>query len=131
MTDPIADLLTRIRNALGKKHESVDVPKSGVKKAISQILKDQGLIKGFSEEEGFSTQGKIRIQLKYDTQDLPVIKGLKRISKPGRRQYLAYKDIRPVLNGTGLAILSTPKGILSDRAAKEQKVGGEILAHIW
>ncbi|MCB1214164.1 MAG: 30S ribosomal protein S8 [Deltaproteobacteria bacterium] len=131
MTDPIADMLTRIRNAQAKKHDMVDVPKSRVKKAIAQILKEQGLICDFSEEEGFSSQGKLRIQLKYDANNRPIIKGLKRVSKPGRREYTGYKGIRPMLNGTGLAILSTPKGILTDQAAREQKLGGEILAHIW
>lgn len=131
MTDPIADMLTRIRNALAKKHSRVEVPRSHVKKAIAEILKNQGLIQNFSEEEGFSSQGKLMIELKYDQEERPVLKGLKRVSRPGRRQYIGYQDIRPLLHGTGLAILSTPKGILSDQAAREQKVGGEILAHVW
>ncbi len=130
MTDPIADMLTRIRNALAKCHEVVEIPFSNMKKHIAEILKEEGFIRDFHVAD-YKGQGKILVHLKYTGKRKPAIIGLKRISKPGRRQYLGYQDLKPVLNGSGVAILSTSKGILTDRMAREQKLGGELLASIW
>lgn len=129
-TDPIADMLTRIRNALVAKHEVVDVPASNMKKAIAQILVNEGYIKGFETvEEG--TFKNIRITLKYGPNRTKVITGLKRISKPGLRVYARKDQIPRVLNGLGIAVLSTSRGLMTDREARKQAVGGEVLAYIW
>ncbi len=130
MTDPIADMLTRIRNALRVQHESVDVPASRLKLKIAEILKLEGYINNFQ----VITQGtkkKIRIFLKYDEKGRPVIEGLKRVSKPSRRVYAGYEDIPKVLNGYGINIISTSKGVITDREARRNRVGGEIICSIW
>jgi small subunit ribosomal protein S8 len=130
MTDPIADMLTRIRNALVARHETVDVPASTIKKAIAQILLSEGYIKGYELLES-GVQKTIRIQLKYGPNKQRVIVGLKRISRPGLRVY-ARKDKMPkVLGGLGIAIVSTPRGVMTDKDARKQAVGGEVLAYVW
>ena len=129
-TDPIADMLTRIRNAHRNKFKSVDVPASNMKLAIAQNLLDEGYIKGFEEIKN-ETQGIIRITLKYDEKGKQVISGLKRISKPGLRIYASKDELPQVLNGLGTALISTSKGIVTDKKARELGVGGEVLAYIW
>ena len=129
-TDPIADMLTRIRNALTAKHEDVLVPASTVKKAVAQILLDEGYIKGFDQrEDGVAKY--IHINLKYGPNKTRVITGLKRISKPGLRVYARKDQLPRVLNGLGIAVISTSRGIMTDREARKQGVGGEVLAYIW
>ena len=130
ITDKIADMLTRIRNASAAKHDTVDVPASNMKKAIAQILLDEGYIKGFQVIDD-GKQGIIRITLKYGVGKQAVITGLKRVSKPGLRIYSSCKDMPAVMNGLGIAILSTPKGIMTDKQAHKENVGGEVLAFIW
>lgn len=129
-TDPIADMLTRIRNASDSKHASVDVPASKMKKAIANILLDEGYIKSFEEIKD-DTQGIIRITLKYDEKGAKVIAGLKRISKPGLRVYASKDELPKVLNGLGIALISTSKGIKTDKEARKENLGGEVLAYIW
>ena len=129
MTDPLADMLTRIRNALAKRHEVVEVPSSKMKLAIAEILKSEGYIRDFHTAD-YKGQGKILIHLKYVNSG-PAIIGLKRISKPGRRIYQGYQEIKPVLSGTGVSVLSTPKGVVTDTKAQEMKVGGEVLLNVW
>lgn len=130
ITDTIADLLTRIRNANTAKHATVDVPASNVKKAITQILVDEGYVKGFQIIED-GKQGVIRITLKYGDNKSPVITGLRRVSKPGLRIYASCADMPKVRKGLGIAIVSTSKGIVTDKKARELNVGGEVLAYIW
>jgi small subunit ribosomal protein S8 len=129
-TDPIADMLTRIRNANTSKHATVDVPSSNIKKAIAQILADEGYIKSFEEIKD-EKQGIIRITLKYDEKGKKVISGLKRISKPGLRIYVNKDELPEVLNGLGIALISTSKGIKTDKEARKEGLGGEVLAYIW
>ena len=129
-TDPIADMLTRIRNANRNKFKTVDVPSSNMKLAIAQNLLDEGYIKAFEEIKN-ETQGIIRITLKYDENGNKVISGLKRISKPGLRIYASKDELPKVLNGLGTALISTSKGIVTDKKARELGVGGEVLAYIW
>ncbi|MEG0072990.1 MAG: 30S ribosomal protein S8 [Clostridia bacterium] len=129
ITDPIADMLTRIRNANSQRHATVDVPYSKVKKAIADILLNEGFITSFEVVEA-GAQGLIRITLKYENRT-KVIQGLKRISKPGLRIYAEVEDLPRVLNGLGIAIVSTSKGIITDKEARRQNVGGEVLAYIW
>ena len=129
-TDPIADMLTRIRNANRNKFKTVDVPASNMKLAIAQNLLDEGYIKAFEEIKN-ETQGIIRITLKYDEKGNKVIAGLKRISKPGLRVYAAKDELPKVLNGLGIALISTSKGIMTDKKARELGIGGEVLAYIW
>ena len=130
ITDPIADMLTRIRNALTAKHEDVLVPASTVKKAIAEILLDEGYIKSYDiREDGVAKY--IHIDLKYGPNKQRVITGLKRISKPGLRIYARKDQLPKVLNGLGIAIISTSRGIITDREARKQGVGGEVLAYIW
>ena len=132
ITDTIADLLTRIRNASSAKHETVDVPASNMKKAIVQILVDEGYVKSYTVlEDKSNTQGTIRIVLKYGAGKKPAITGLKRVSKPGLRVYTNVEDMPKVLKGLGIAILSTSKGIMTDKKARVENVGGEVLAYIW
>lgn len=129
LTDPIADMLTRVRNANAVMHEKVDVPHSKMKERIAEILKEQGYISNFK----IVTEGNnknIRIYLKYSGKER-VIKGIKRISKPGRRVYSSVEDMPRVLSGLGIAIVSTSKGIITDKVARAEKVGGEILAFVW
>ncbi len=130
MTDPIADLLTRIRNAITAHHDRVDVPASKIKVAIVRILKDEGFIKNFKVSKD-NKQGMIRIFLKYSERNVPVINGLKRISRPGRRVYEGADDITPVLSGLGMAIVTTSAGVMTDKEARRQNVGGEMLCQIW
>ena len=130
ITDKIADMLTRIRNASAAKHDTVDVPASNMKKAIAQILLDEGYIKGFQVIDD-GKQGIIRITLKYGVGKQAVITGLKRVSKPGLRIYSSCKDMPAVMNGLGIAIMSTPKGIMTDKQARKENVGGEVLAFVW
>ena len=128
--DPIADMLTRIRNAGNARHASVDVPASKMKKAIAQILLDEGYIKSFEVVEG-NTQGIIRIALKYVDGRQKAITGIKRVSKPGLRIYTNCEDMPKVMKGLGTAIISTSKGVMTDKAARAAHVGGEVLAFVW
>ena len=130
MSDVIADMLTRIRNANNAKHETVDIPASNMKKAIADILLAEGFIKGVQIIED-GKQGVIRITLKYEQGKQKVIHGLRRVSKPGLRIYSNYEDMPRVMNGLGIAIVSTSKGIMTDKKARANKVGGEILAFVW
>ena len=130
ITDPVADMLTRIRNANTAKHESVDVPASNLKKAIAKILLDEGYIKSYEVVED-GTQGVIRIQLKYLAGKEKVISGLRRVSKPGLRVYAGADELPRVLKGLGIAIISTSKGVMTDKAARASHVGGEVLAVVW
>ena len=130
MTDPIADMLTRIRNANVVKHETVDVPASNMKKELSRILLEEGFIRGYDVIED-GKQGIIRIQIKYGQPGERVISGLKRISKPGMRVYADKHEVPRVLNGLGISIISTSKGILTDRQARKENVGGEVICYVW
>ena len=130
ITVPIADLLTRIRNANSSKHDSVDVPASNMKRAIVEILNDEGYIKSYQIIED-GKQGVIRITLKYGPKNEKVISGLKRVSKPGLRIYAGAEELPRVLKGLGIAIVSTSKGIMTDKAARKQNIGGEVLAFVW
>ena len=130
ITDPVADMLTRIRNANSAKHETVDVPASNLKKAIAQILLDEGYIKSFQVVED-GTQGVIRIALKYLPGKEKVITGLRRVSKPGLRVYAGADELPRVLKGLGIAIISTSNGVMTDKKARANHVGGEVLAFVW
>ena len=130
ITDTIADMLTRIRNANAAKHASVDIPASNLKKQIAQILLDEGYIKSFKVIDD-NKQGIIRVTLKYTDTKAQVITGLRRVSKPGLRIYSNCKDMPKVMKGLGIAIVSTSKGIMTDKKARELNVGGEVLAFIW
>ena len=130
ITDPIADMLTRIRNANSAKHKTVDVPASKMKTAIAEILFKEGYIKSF-ELINNENQGIIRITLKYDEKGTRVIDGIKRISKPGLRVYAGKEELPRVLNGLGIAIISTSKGLKTDKEAREAGMGGEVLAYVW
>ena len=130
MTDPIADMLSRIRNANNARHKSVDIPCSNIKKEIAKILLDEGYIKGYDVVED-DKQGIIKIDLKYSQDGERVISGLKRISKPGLRVYVKCDDVPKVLGGLGIAIISTSKGIITDRMARQEKVGGEVICYVW
>ncbi len=130
ITDPIADMLTRIRNANSAKHETVDVPASNLKKAIAQILLEEGYIKSFQIADD-GTQGVIRITLKYLGNKEKVISGLRRVSKPGLRVYAGAEELPQVLRGLGIAIISTSKGVMTDKKARKEHVGGEVLAFVW
>ena len=130
-TDPIADMLTRIRNANSSKHKTVDVPASNMKLAIAEILLNEGYIKSFEEIKVENNQGIIRITLKYDEKGSRVIDGLKRISKPGLRVYASKDELPKVLNGLGIALISTSKGIKTDKEARKEGLGGEVLAYVW
>ena len=129
-TDPIADMLTRIRNASAAKHKTVDIPASKMKKSIADILYNEGYIKSV-EEIANENQGILRIALKYDENGAKVIAGIKRISKPGLRVYASAEKLPKVLNGLGIALISTSKGIKTDREARKENLGGEVLAYIW
>ncbi|WP_087975054.1 30S ribosomal protein S8 [Oceanobacillus rekensis] len=130
MTDPIADMLTRIRNANMVKHEKLELPASNMKKEIADILKREGFVKDYELVED-NKQGVLRIFLKYSVSEDRVITGIKRISKPGLRVYAKADEVPRVLNGLGIAIVSTSKGVLSDKEARSQAVGGEVLAYVW
>ena len=130
-TDPIADMLTRIRNANSSKHKTVDVPASNMKLGIAEILFKEGYIKSFEEIKETNNQGVIRITIKYTEKGKAVIDGLKRISKPGLRVYASKDELPKVLNGLGIALISTSKGIMTDKQAREAGLGGEVLAYVW
>lgn len=130
MTDPIADFLTRIRNANMVRHESLEVPASKIKKDIAEILKNEGFIKDVEYIDD-DKQGIIRVFLKYGKNNERVISGLKRISKPGLRSYVKADEVPKVLNGLGIAIISTSEGVITDKEARAKKIGGEVLAYIW
>jgi len=131
VNDPIADMLTRIRNAQIAKHDTVPIPASNAKKAIARILLEEGYIKAFEKIED-GVQGQIKLTLKYvNGKQQPVIAGLKRISKPGLRVYAGCEDLPKVLGGLGVAIISTSRGLMTDRKARQDKLGGEVLAYIW
>lgn len=130
-TDPIADMLTRIRNANSSKHKTVDIPCSNMKLAIANILLNEGYIKSLEEIKSENNQGIIRITLKYDEKGNKVIDGLKRISKPGLRVYASKDQLPQVLNGLGIALISTSKGIKTDKEARQEGLGGEVLAYVW
>ena len=130
ITDPVADMLTRIRNANSAKHDTVDVPASNMKKSIAQILLDEGYIKNFQIVDD-GTQGVIHITLKYNAGKEKVISGLRRVSKPGLRVYAGAEELPKVLRGLGIAIVSTSKGVMTDKKAREAHVGGEVLAFVW
>ena len=129
ISDVIADMLTRIRNANNAKHDTVDIPASNMKKSIAQILVDEGYIAGFQVIED-GKQGVIRVTLKYNGKE-KVLKGLKRVSKPGLRIYASCEEMPRVMNGLGVAIVSTSKGIMTDKQARKENVGGEVLAFVW
>jgi len=132
MTDPIADYLTRLRNAIKAQHRVVEIPSSKLKKEITKILFDQGYILNYKFVEGETPAGTIKIALKYDAVDkVNAIKCLTRVSRPGLRQYTGYKDMPRVLNGLGIAILSTSKGVMTNKEAKAQKIGGEVLCYVY
>ena len=130
ITDPVADMLTRIRNANSAKHETVDVPASNLKKAIAQILLDEGYIKSFSLQDN-GNRGVTHITLKYLGKKQPALSGLKRVSKPGLRIYAGADELPKVLKGLGIAIVSTSKGVMTDKKARENHIGGEVLAFVW
>jgi small subunit ribosomal protein S8 len=130
MTDPIADLLTRIRNALTARHDRVEVPASRLKVAIVRILKDEGFIKNFKVSRD-NKQGQIKIFLKYTEHNSPVINGLSRVSKPGRRVYQKTREIKPILSGLGVLIISTSRGVMTDKEARRHNLGGETICQIW
>lgn len=131
MTDPIADLLTRIRNAQAAGHSNVLVPRSKIKLAIVKLLKNEGFVEGYIDDESKNYQGVLKVFLRYDDGREGVIRGLQRISKPGRRIYVGKDEIPRVRNGLGIAILTTPQGVLTDRQARHAGVGGEVLCHVW
>lgn len=130
MTDPIADMLTRIRNGNSAKHQSIDVPASKIKKDIAEILLNEGFIKGYEVEED-GKQGILKIDLKYGENEERIISGIKRISKPGLRVYVKSTELPRVLGGLGIAIISTSKGVLTDKDARNQQVGGEVVCYVW
>jgi len=130
MTDPISDLLTRMRNALLAKHDRLDVPHSKLKRSVCGLLKDEGFIEDFEVVDS-PPQDLIRIYLRYNREGVPAARHLQRVSKPGRRVYRGAGDVKPVLNGLGVAIVSTSRGLLTDRQAREQRIGGEILCELW
>lgn len=132
MTDPISDYLTRLRNAIKAGHKVVNIPASNIKKEMTKILKEKGYILNYKFEEGVNYQGNIKIALKYHPETgVPAIKTLTRISKPGLRKYADTDNLPRVLNGLGIAILSTPRGVITDKEAKEQHVGGEVLCYVY
>lgn len=130
MSDPLADMLTRIRNAGRAKHKSVDIPGSRMKTALASVLKEEGFIRNFKFIKD-NKQGVLRVYLKYEQNDRHVIYGVQRVSKPSRRVYVGSKDIKPVLNGLGISVLSTSKGLLTDKRARNENIGGEVLCAIW
>ena len=130
MTDPIADMLTRIRNAVNAKHKVVEVPASNIKKSIAQILLDEGFIDGFNVTDD-GKQGIITIDLKYGPNEEKVISGIKRISKPGLRVYARANEVPKVLGGLGIGIVSTSKGLVTDKVARKEGIGGEVICYVW
>jgi small subunit ribosomal protein S8 len=130
MTDPIADLLTRIRNAQRAGLEQIDVPASKIKQRICEVLRDEGFVRDVSHKDD-AKQGVITVVLKYDADKRPAISEIRRQSRPGLRRYLSFQDIPPVMNGLGIAVLSTSRGVMVDREARKQRLGGELLATVW
>jgi small subunit ribosomal protein S8 len=130
LTDPVADMLTRIRNGLQARHPAVTMPSSKLKVAVAEVLRDEGFIQGFQELEE-SPQKKLRIELKYVDKNVPVVTGIKRVSKPGLRVYSGASEMPRVYGGLGVAIVSTSKGVMSGRRARRMGVGGEVLCHVW
>jgi small subunit ribosomal protein S8 len=130
MTDPIADMLTRIRNGNNAKHDSVDIPASNIKKQLAQILLDEGFVKGYDVIDD-GKQGIIRVDLKFGQHNQKVISGIKRISKPGLRVYVKNDEVPRVLGGLGIAILSTSKGVMTDKEARKEGIGGEVICYVW
>lgn len=130
MTDPIADMLTRIRNALAARHNSVLIPGSKTKRRIAEILQQEGYIEGFTWEDEVTRQGRLDIQLRW-VGDIPAIEGISRVSRPGQRRYARVKDIPQVRNGLGIMIISTPRGMMTDRKARKAGVGGELVCSVW
>jgi small subunit ribosomal protein S8 len=130
MTDPIADMLTRIRNAVQRRHESTEMPSSNMKVAIAKVLRDEGFIKGYQvlEDRPFKM---LRVDLQYTGKHVPVLTGIKRISKPGLRVYTKSAEIPRVYGGLGIAVVSTPKGVMSGRQARRLNIGGEVICHVW
>jgi len=131
MTDPIADMLTRIRNALAARHERVQIPASRMKQEIARVLKEEGYILDFHVDKAAHPQGLLDITLKYDVMNISVIQGLRKISTPGKRQYVSCKQMPKVLDGAGIAILSTSSGLLTDQQCLAENVGGEVLCFVW
>jgi small subunit ribosomal protein S8 len=131
MTDPVADMLTRIRNALAARHENVQMPASRIKQEVARILKDEGYIRNYQVTQARQVQGILDIELKYDLMYASVIRGLQRVSKPGKRRYASCKELPRVLNGAGVAIVSTSRGLLTDRQCREHNVGGEVMCFVW
>jgi len=131
MTDPIADMLTRIRNALAARHERVQMPGSRMKQEIARVLKEEGYILDFHLDKAAHPQGLLDITLKYDVMNMSVIQGLRKISTPGKRQYVSCKQMPKVLDGAGTAIISTSRGLLTDQQCLAEKVGGEVLCFVW
>lgn len=131
ITDVIADMLTRIRNANSAKHETVDIPASNMKKAIARILTDEGYIKDYEVKETPDNQGVITVTLKYGENKTRIIQGIKRVSKPGLRIFASCEDLPKVKNGLGIAIVSTSKGIMTDKQARKENIGGEVIAFVW
>ncbi|WP_300409500.1 30S ribosomal protein S8 [Lagierella sp.] len=130
MTDPIADMLSRIKNANNAKHKSVEIPSSKIKRDVAQILLDEGFINGFNVTED-DKQGIITLDLKYGPNDERVISGIKRISKPGLRVYVKAQELPRVLGGLGIAVISTSKGVVTDKVARQEGVGGEVICYVW
>ena len=131
MTDPIADMLTRIRNALAARHERVQIPVSRMKQEIARVLKEEGYILDFHMDKAEHPQGFLDITLKYDVMNMSVIQGLRKISTPGKRQYVSCKEMPKVLDGAGIAIISTSRGLLTDQQCLAENVGGEVLCFVW
>jgi len=131
MTDPIADMLTRIRNALAARHERVQIPASRMKQEIARVLKEEGYILDFHVDKAAHPQGRLDITLKYDVMNMSVIQGLRKISTPGKRQYVSCKQMPKVLDGAGIAVISTSRGLLTDQQCLAENVGGEVLCFVW
>jgi small subunit ribosomal protein S8 len=131
MTDPIADMLTRIRNALAARHERVQMPGSRMKQEIARVLKEEGYILDFHVDKAAPSQGLLDITLKYDVMNMSVIQGLRKISTPGKRQYVSCKQMPKVLDGAGIAVISTSRGLLTDQQCLAENVGGEVLCFVW
>jgi small subunit ribosomal protein S8 len=131
MTDPIADMLTRIRNALAARHERVQIPASRMKQEVARVLKEEGYILDFHVDKAAHPQGLLDITLKYDVMNMSVIQGLRKISTPGKRQYVSCKEMPKVLDGAGIAVISTSRGLLTDQQCLAENVGGEVLCFVW
>ena len=131
MTDPIADMLTRIRNALAARHERVQIPASRMKQEIARVLQEEGYILDFHVDKTAHPQGLLNITLKYDVMNMSIVQGLRKVSTPGKRQYVSCKEMPKVLDGAGIAIISTSRGLLTDQQCLAEKVGGEVLCFVW